>query len=104
MEISRHKSNRTLLERMRLAGREDQVILALALIIGVLTALAVVAFILVSERLGMRLYPAASAPWRRVLIPIVGSLGTGYLLYRIFPMREAAVFRRPRPRCSRAMG
>jgi len=85
MEISRHKSNRTLLERMRLAGREDQVILALALIIGVLTALAVVAFILVSERLGMRLYPAASAPWRRVLIPIVGSLGTGYLLYRYFP-------------------
>lgn len=69
----------------RLRQREDQVFLALALIIGALTGLAVVAFILVTERLGMRLYPPGSAAWRRLLLPIAGSLGMGYLLYRYFP-------------------
>jgi chloride channel protein, CIC family len=65
--------------------REDQVILFLALVIGALTGLAVVAFILLTERLGARLYPVGSAAWRRVLIPVLGSLGAGYLLYRYFP-------------------
>ncbi|HEV3218967.1 MAG TPA: chloride channel protein [Candidatus Acidoferrales bacterium] len=65
--------------------REDRVILFLALVIGALTGLAVVAFILVTERLGARLYPVGSAAWRRVLIPVLGSLGAGYLLYRYFP-------------------
>jgi CIC family chloride channel protein len=54
-------------------------------LIGALTGLAVVAFILLTERLGMRLYPVGSAAWRRVLIPVVGSLGMGYLLFRYFP-------------------
>jgi len=31
------------------------------------------------------LYPPASPPWRRLLIPALGSLGMGYLLYRFFP-------------------
>jgi chloride channel protein, CIC family len=44
-----------------------------------------VAFILLTERFGARLYPEGSAAWRRVLIPIVGSLGMGYLLFRFFP-------------------
>jgi CIC family chloride channel protein len=65
--------------------REDQVFLVLALVIGALTGLAVVAFILLTERMGMRLYPADGAPWRRLLFPIVGSLGVGYLLFRYFP-------------------
>ena len=69
----------------RLQQREDQVFLVLALVIGALTGLAVVAFILLTERVGMRLYPVGSAPWRRVLFPVVGSLGIGYLLYRYFP-------------------
>ena len=69
----------------RLRDREEQVFLVLTLVIGVLTGLAVVAFILVTEHLGMRLYPISSAPWRRVLIPVLGSLGMGYLLYRYFP-------------------
>ena len=69
----------------RLRQREDQVFLALALVIGALTGLAVVAFILLTERLGMRLYPAGGAPWRRLLFPVVGSLSIGYLLYRYFP-------------------
>jgi CIC family chloride channel protein len=57
----------------------------LALVIGALTGLAVVAFILLTERMGMRLYPVGGAQWRRVLFPVVGSLGIGYLLYRYFP-------------------
>jgi CIC family chloride channel protein len=65
--------------------REDRVILFLALVIGALTGLAVVGFILVTERLGARFYPVGSAAWRRVLIPVLGSLGAGYLLYRYFP-------------------
>jgi CIC family chloride channel protein len=69
----------------RLRPREDQVFLVLAMVIGALTGLTVVAFILVTERLGMRLYPAGGAAWRRVLFPVAGSLGIGYLLYRYFP-------------------
>ena len=68
-----------------LQEREDQVFLVLALVIGVLTGLAVVAFILVTERLGMRLYPPGGAPLRRLLFPVAGSLGIGYLLYKYFP-------------------
>src|SRR5216684_159354 len=76
----------SLLDRVtELRQREGQVFLVLALLIGALTGLAVVAFILLTERLGMRLYPAGGAPWRRLLFPVVGSLGIGYLLYRYFP-------------------
>jgi len=81
-------SNRKPWLRARLANlrlREDQVFLVLALVIGALTGMVVVAFIVVTERLGMRLYPVGGALWRRVLFPVVGSLGIGYLLYRYFP-------------------
>jgi CIC family chloride channel protein len=71
--------------RRLLEQREDQVFLALTLLIGALVGLAVVAFIVVTERLGMRLYPAGEAAWRRLLLPIAGSLAMGYLLYRYFP-------------------
>ncbi len=69
----------------KLQPREDQVFLVLALVIGALTGLAVVAFILLTERMGMRLYPPHGAAWRRLAFPVVGSLGIGYLLYRYFP-------------------
>ncbi len=59
----------------------------LSLVIGALTGLVVVAFIVLTERLGMRLYPVSGAPWRRLLFPVAGSLGIGYLLYRFFPKR-----------------
>src|SRR5271168_4048198 len=65
--------------------REEQVFLVLTLLIGALVGLVVVAFILLTERAGMRLYPAGGAPWRRLLVPVVGSLGMGYLLFRFFP-------------------
>ena len=69
----------------RLQEHEDQVFLALALVIGALTGLTVVAFILLTERAGMRLYPVGGARWRRLVFPVGGSLGIGYLLYRYFP-------------------
>jgi chloride channel protein, CIC family len=70
---------------VKLQTRENQVFLVLALVIGALTGLVVVAFILLTERMGMRLYPPGGAPWRRLMFPVVGSLGIGYLLYRYFP-------------------
>jgi len=75
-----------LLDRIApLRQREDQVVMVLSLVIGALTGAAVVAFIVLTERLGMRLYPVGSATWRRVLIPVFGSLAMGYLLFRYFP-------------------
>lgn len=71
--------------RDRLQEHENQVFLILALVIGALTGLAVVAFILLTERAGLRLYPVGGAPWRRIVFPVGGSLGIGYLLYKYFP-------------------
>lgn len=68
-----------------LEQREDQVFLVLTLLIGALVGLTVVAFIVLTERLGMRIYPVGGAAWRRVLAPVAGSLAMGYLLYRWFP-------------------
>ncbi len=68
-----------------LREREDQVFLVLTLVIGALVGLAVVAFILLTERFGARLYPAGGMGLRRLLVPVAGSLGMGYLLYRYFP-------------------
>ncbi len=59
--------------------------MALSLLIGALVGLTVVAFIVLTERLGMRLYPVGSAAWRRVLVPVAGSLTMGFLLYKYFP-------------------
>ena len=68
-----------------LQSREEQVFLVLTLVIGALTGLVVVAFIVLTERVGMRLYPPGAAHWRRILFPVAGSASMGYLLYRYFP-------------------
>src|SRR5271165_3135793 len=65
--------------------REEQVFLILTLLIGALVGMVVVAFILLTERSGARLYPVGGAPWRRLLVPVVGSLSMGYLLFKYFP-------------------
>jgi CIC family chloride channel protein len=65
--------------------REEQVFLVLTLLIGALVGLMAVAFIVLTERFGSRLYPAGGAAWHRLLVPVVGSLTMGYLLYRYFP-------------------
>src|SRR5229473_842783 len=68
-----------------LQEREEQVFLVLTLLIGALVGAIVVAFILLTERFGARLYPAGGAAWRRLLVPVAGSAVMGYLLYRFFP-------------------
>src|SRR6266436_4950359 len=68
-----------------LRNREEQLFLVLTLLIGALVGMVVVAFILLTERSGARLYPAGGAAWRRLLVPIAGSAVMGYLLYRFFP-------------------
>jgi CIC family chloride channel protein len=65
--------------------REDQVFLVLTLFIGAIVGVIVVAFILITERFGARLYPVGASPYRRLLVPVLGSLAMGYLLYRFFP-------------------
>lgn len=65
--------------------RENQIFLVLTLLIGALAGLAVVAFIVLTERTGLRLYPANGEPWRRLFLPVSCSLAMGYLLYRYFP-------------------
>ena len=74
---------RTLLDRAR--SNESQILLVLTLVIGAIVGLVVVAFILLTENLGARLYPPGSAWWRRLLVPLAGALGTGILLARYFP-------------------
>ncbi len=64
---------------------EDKVLLVLTLIIGAIVGLVVVAFILLTENLGSRLYPEGGAAWRRAVIPVLGALLTGFLLQRYFP-------------------
>jgi chloride channel protein, CIC family len=64
---------------------EERIILVLTLVIGAIVGLVVVAFILLTENLGSRLYPAGGAAWRRVLIPLFGALITGFFLSRYFP-------------------
>ena len=64
---------------------EDQVSIVLSILIGVLVGLTVVAFILLTGRLATRMYPPGGAAWRRLLVPIAGTLVSGYLLFRYFP-------------------
>jgi CIC family chloride channel protein len=68
-----------------LRRKENQLALVLSLVIGALVGLVVVAFILLTGRLAARLYPAGGSGMRRVLVPVLGALITGFLLYRWFP-------------------
>ena len=65
--------------------RDAQLTIFLSLLIGVLVGLVVVAFILLTGRFSARLYPDSGAAWRRVVIPTIGALATGFLLARYFP-------------------
>jgi CIC family chloride channel protein len=64
---------------------ENRLSLVFSLVIGALVGLVVVAFILLTGRLAARMYPAGGSGWRRILVPTLGSLSTGYLLWRYFP-------------------
>jgi H+/Cl- antiporter ClcA len=73
-----------------LRRREDQLALVLSLLIGALVGLVVVAFILLTGRLAARMYPPGGSGWRRVIVPTLGSLVTGFLLYRYFPLARGS--------------
>src|SRR5258706_1287975 len=66
--------------------REEQVFLVLTLVIGALVGAAVVAFILLTQRFGARLYGGLEgAAWPLFGLPVSGSLAMGFLLFRFFP-------------------
>ncbi len=66
--------------------REDRLALVLSLLIGALVGLVVVAFILLTGRLAAHMYPSGDdAAWRRILVPTLGALVSGLLLFRFFP-------------------
>lgn len=69
----------------RFRPHEDKVLLVLTLVIGAIVGLVIASFILLTENLGARMYPAGAAPWRRLTIPVLGALVTGVLLYKYFP-------------------
>ena len=73
-----------------LRRKEDQLALVLSLIVGAAVGLVVVAFILLTGRLAARMYPAGGAGWRRVAVPLLGSLATGFLLSRYFPFARGS--------------
>jgi CIC family chloride channel protein len=68
-----------------LKKREEQVFLVLTLAIGALVGLTVVAFIVLTERFGVRIYPVDGPAWHRFFAPVIGSLAMGYLLFKYFP-------------------
>ena len=72
-------------EAERIQRHQDHLLLLLTLLIGAVVGLVVVAFILVTERLGSRLYPADGSAWRRLAMPVAGALVSGLLLARYFP-------------------
>lgn len=74
----------------RVRRNEAQLSLALSLVIGAVVGLVVVAFIILTGRLAVRMYPPGGAAWRRVLVPTLGSLVTGVLLFRYFPFARGS--------------
>jgi chloride channel protein, CIC family len=68
-----------------LRQHEDKVLLMLTLLIGATVGLVIVAFIVLTENLGSRMYPEGGSAWRRIVVPVLGALITGYLLKRYFP-------------------
>jgi len=91
MDIAKERSATTDQEALsnkllrRIRRNEEQLFLVLTLVIGVVVGLTIVAFVVLTERVGLRLYPAGAQPGRRLFMPVMGSVLTGYLLSRYFP-------------------
>lgn len=71
------------LAQVDLQEHEDKILIMLALVISAVVGLSVVAFVAVTERLSNILLTAS--PSRQLLSPLLGSLVSGWLLYRFFP-------------------
>src|ERR1041385_8204603 len=87
MGIAEPTAETTLISKFlnRVRRNEEQLFLVLTLVIGVVVGLTVVAFVVLTERVGLRFYPPGAQAWRRLLMPVAGATLTGYLLYRYFP-------------------
>ena len=68
-----------------LRQREGQLFLVLSLFIGAAVGAIVVAFIVLTQDLGRYMYPSGGMGLRRLFVPILGSLFTGFLMSRYFP-------------------
>lgn len=71
------------LARVDLREHEEKIFLLLSLVISALVGLVVVAFVVLTERLGGILLTAGAA--QRAMSPLVGSLVGGWLLFKFFP-------------------
>ena len=71
------------LSQLRL--RENQLFVALTILIGVLSGLSAVLFAVAIERTSHYLFGFNPSPARLLLVPVIVSLGTGVLLARVFP-------------------
>jgi CIC family chloride channel protein len=74
----------------RFRNGDQQLAILLSLLIGALVGATVVAFIVLTGKLAARMYPPEGAGWRRILVPTLGSLVTGYLLWRYFPLARGS--------------
>jgi CIC family chloride channel protein len=64
--------------------------LLLSVLLGAVVGLVVVAFLFLTGGMTARMYPAGGAGWRRILVPTLGSLITGFLLHRYFPLARGS--------------
>jgi chloride channel protein, CIC family len=69
----------------RLRLREQQLFLALSIVIGILAGLAAVLFSLAIDRADDALFGLAPSSLRVFLVPVLVSVGTGVLLAKVFP-------------------
>ena len=72
-----------IVERLRL--RENQIFLALTVLIGILAGLAAVIFTITIKEVTHLLFGISPSHLRYVLVPTVVSLFTGFLLAKYFP-------------------
>ena len=59
--------------------------LALTLIIGAIVGSVIVLFMVCTDRMHRSFFGPATPVWLRPLVPTVGALATGFLLFRYFP-------------------
>ena len=71
-----------------LKNQEEQVFLVLTLVIGALVGLTVVAFIVLTERFGARIYPPGGAAWHRLVGPHRRFADDGLSAIQVFPKRK----------------
>ena len=86
----RRVKDRFIAELESIRDSDTHLSLLLSLLIGALVGLVIVAFILLTGRLSARMFPEDGAGWRRILVPLAGSLAGGFFLFRYFPQARGS--------------